>query len=75
MIHDYQPSRVYFAACDGCGARGPERDSAAAAEESVTAEAITTRTGWRLSGCWSRCGCFLLCANCADGELGKEQRQ
>lgn len=59
--------RVTFQAeCEGCGARGPARDTQAAAVESVTAEAATNRTGFSLLGRWRTYRGSLMCPGCAN---------
>ncbi len=45
---------TYQAECDGCGARGPKRSTAADAIEAVTADTATARTGISLLGRWIR---------------------
>jgi hypothetical protein len=58
--------RVTFQAeCDGCGARGPERETEASAVEGVTADATTKRVGISLLGRWRhRGGGRLYCPMC-----------
>ena len=66
-VRSYQPRTLYHAECDECRAIGPERDTEREAVEAVTADAVSRRAGFRVSGCWTwvDAGARLLCSRCA----------